>query len=391
MTAPVTPTPIVAYSGTLPDPSDPTTYGTRGRALWAWEVDSLYNGINLIGTQAYTNAVSAAESAEAAMLASGAAMWSAATNYATGTVAKSPTDMQSYSRNSPGGIDATDPAASANWTLVGSKFFKKAGDTLTGNMVLAAGIRIGGDDMRFAPIAGKATFQCSSANYTTLVGAKPNGAGTAAGFWVANASTVDQWGGMYMMGDAMRFYSSKDTGPSVYLPMQFNLGGSDKVTFNIDGTLGTYGIKARQGTSGGALGNNINWWWTGSALTAYVDGSSVGNVTLTSDYRIKRDVRPMEQSALDRIARIRPVLYRYADNEALGAKAEDREREGFIAHELAEVIPSAVEGEKDAPNQIQSLRIDALVAVLIKAVQEQQVQIAELRQHVKVLSAGRSA
>jgi hypothetical protein len=388
MTAPVTPTPIVAYSGTLPDPSDPTTYGTRGRALWAWEVSDLINGISLIASQTNTNAVAAAEAAEAAQFVAGAVMWSAATNYATGAAAVSPTDLQTYRRNSPGGVDATDPAASGNWTLVGSKFFKKAGDTLTGNMVLAAGIRIGGDDMRFAPIGGKATFQCSSANYTTLVGAKPNGAGTAAGFWVANASTVDQWGGMYMMGDAMRFYSDKDTGPSIYLPMKFNLGGSDKVTFNIDGTLTAFGVKARQGTGGGTVGNNINWWWTGSALTAYVDGSSVGNVTLTSDYRIKRDVRPMEQSALDRIARIRPVLYRYADNEALGAKAEDREREGFIAHELAEVIPSAVEGEKDAPNQIQSLRIDALVAVLVKAVQEQQVQIAELRQHVKVLSAG---
>ena len=42
----------------------------------------------------------------------------------------------------------------------------------------------------------------------------------------------------------------------------------------------------------------------------------------------------------------------------------------FIAHEVAEVIPSAVDGEKDAADQIQSLRVDAIVSVLTKALQE---------------------
>lgn len=77
MTAPVTPTPIIAYSGTLPDPSDPATYGVRGREFWAYEVGDFYNGISLIASQTNTNAVSAEESATmAAAIAAYKGPWS---------------------------------------------------------------------------------------------------------------------------------------------------------------------------------------------------------------------------------------------------------------------------------------------------------------------------
>ena len=60
-------------------------------------------------------------------------------------------------------------------------------------------------------------------------------------------------------------------------------------------------------------------------------------------------------------------------------------REGFIAHEVAEVIPSAVEGAKDAENQLQSLNLDAICAVLVKAVQEQQATIEALEARIEAL------
>ena len=74
---------------------------------------------------------------------------------------------------------------------------------------------------------------------------------------------------------------------------------------------------------------------------------------------------------------LRPVTYQMADYGIM-FKASDVVKEGFIAHELAAVIPSAVDGEKDAPDKIQSLRVDALVAVLTKAIQEQQALILAL-------------
>ena len=74
---------------------------------------------------------------------------------------------------------------------------------------------------------------------------------------------------------------------------------------------------------------------------------------------------------------LRPVTYELQDYGTL-FKADGLAREGFIAHELQAVIPSAVDGEKDAPNQIQSLKLDALVSVLTKAIQEQQAMIVQL-------------
>lgn len=52
----VTPTPIAELATALPDPGDPTTYGTRGRAVWAWETDALVPGANTLAEQTLQNA-----------------------------------------------------------------------------------------------------------------------------------------------------------------------------------------------------------------------------------------------------------------------------------------------------------------------------------------------
>lgn len=386
MTAPVTPVPIVAYSGSMPNPSDPTTYGTRGRAFWAWEVGDLYNGMNALGTATYTNALAAAEAADTATFLAGALMWNAATNYTTGQAAISPTDMQTYRRNSPGGVDATDPAASADWTMVGDKFLQKTGGTGLGSMsfdLLAYLSKDFASDL--PPHDGFLTnwspfFLNSATNSSTHVGVAPNGSGASSGFYArAGGGGAPLWGGFSVDSSGMNIHSSRSSGTGDEGPINFKFRNITKVTFTKSGLIQCFGVQGRQGTSGGSLGSAINFYYTGSALQAWVDTTNLGNITITSDYRIKRDIRTMDQPALERIAALRPVLYKYAHNGDLHTIAEDREREGFIAHELAEVIPSAVEGEKDAPNQIQSLRVDALVAVLVKAVQEQQAQINELR------------
>lgn len=385
MTAPVTPVPIVAFSGSLPDPSDPTTYGTRGRAVWAWEVGDLYNGMNALGTATYTNALAAAESAETATMTAGALMWDAATNYTTGQNAISPTDMQTYRRNSPGGVDATDPSSSANWTLVGDRFLKKTGGTGLGSMSFSIDAFMGKELMTdLPPHDGFLTnwitfFQNASANSSTHLGVAPNGTGTAAGYFATAGGGSLLWGGFSATPSGLDIHSSRRSGTGDEGPINLKFRNVTKISFAKDGTISSCGLKMREGYLGATLGAITNFYWTGSAMQCWINATNVGTVTITSDYRIKRDIRTMEQPALERIAALRPVLYQYADNEQFNHKAEDREREGFIAHELAEVIPSAVEGEKDAPNQIQSLRIDALVAVLVKAVQEQQTQINELR------------
>jgi hypothetical protein len=128
------------------------------------------------------------------------------------------------------------------------------------------------------------------------------------------------------------------------------------------------GTASRAGVAGLFSGNCFNINWTGTP-DLWIDSTNIGVISTTSDYRVKRDVEQMQDGALARVMTMRPVTYKMADFGKL-FKSDDAVREGFIAHEIGAVIPSGVIGEKDAEGQIQSLKLDAIVAVLTKALQE---------------------
>ncbi len=171
--------------------------------------------------------------------------------------------------------------------------------------------------------------------------------------------------------------------------LRIDSSGSLYQGYNTGGFAGGACIKAtgyniKQGFSG-ALGASIfNIDWSSGTAKLWIDTTNVGTITLTSDYRIKQDVETQTEAGLSRIMALRPVTYQHTDFGTL-FKADGITREGFIAHELQEVIPSAVEGEKDAENQIQSLKIDALCAVMVKAIQEQQAIITALETRLSAL------
>jgi hypothetical protein len=71
-----------------------------------------------------------------------------------------------------------------------------------------------------------------------------------------------------------------------------------------------------------------------------VDGASVTYAS-NSDYRLKENVVDLT-GAMDRVKQLRPVNFTWIAEPACGV------REGFIAHEVAEVVPQAVVGDKDA-------------------------------------------
>lgn len=96
-----------------------------------------------------------------------------------------------------------------------------------------------------------------------------------------------------------------------------------------------------------------------------VSGTTTSYVT-SSDYRLKTNVQPLK-GGLDTIAALRPVTYQW--------KSDDGPGEGFIAHELAAVIPLAVTGEKDAlddKGEIKPQGVDysKIVVHLVAALQE---------------------
>jgi hypothetical protein len=151
----------------------------------------------------------------------------------------------------------------------------------------------------------------------------------------------------------------------------------------VAGVIGATGFNIKAGQSGALGGSMFNIDWTGSPQL-WIDTTNVGTLATTSDYRTKRNIVTQEQAALERITQLRPVTYQRADYGTL-FQSDNVVREGFIAHELAEVIPSAVEGEKDAEDQIQSLKLDALCSVMVKAIQELKAELDTVKAELATL------
>jgi hypothetical protein len=118
----------------------------------------------------------------------------------------------------------------------------------------------------------------------------------------------------------------------------------------------------------------------------------VGNISVSasatayntsSDYRLKDNVAPMT-GALARVALLKPVTYSWKIDGSAG--------EGFLAHELQEVCPLAVTGEKDAVNEdgsvkSQSIDVSFLVATLTAAIQELKAIVDTQAQQIAALEA----
>jgi hypothetical protein len=114
---------------------------------------------------------------------------------------------------------------------------------------------------------------------------------------------------------------------------------------------------------------------TGNVVGQISQNGSNTTYSTSSDYRLKEDIAPMT-GALAKVSALKPVTYKW--------KSTGEADEGFIAHELAEVCPSAVVGEKDAVDAegkpvYQGIDTSFLVATLTAAIQEQQAIIEQLK------------
>jgi len=242
----------------------------------------------------------------------------------------------------------------------------------------------------------------------TFVGAS-NTNGTGAGFAVTTGSNNTILGGYsgnqnsldirtasnYIVlsdGDGNIAYSSSTSGTPY-----FSLNGT-----NADGQLGTTvtkttlsanlndGIRVNQiGTSywNGPTGGVINFRASGTTTGNISQTSSTTSYNGTSDYRLKENIAPLT-GALATVSQLKPVTFTW--------KGDNQNDNGFIAHELQEVLPNAVTGQKDAVNSegnpiYQGIDPRNIVATLTAALQElkqivdtQAAEIAELKAKVGI-------
>lgn len=161
-------------------------------------------------------------------------------------------------------------------------------------------------------------------------------------------------------------------------------GGSLIVANNVQaGTGGAGGgYLCRAGKTGAFGTQDFNLYWTGSVMQLWVDATNLGTITTTSDLQYKHAVEPVTESGLDRISRMLPIRFRYADK---GMFRDDGViREGFIAQDIIAIVPSAVEGALNGDQPL-SLNPMPLIATLVKAVQELTARVVSLEALVPVV------
>lgn len=126
---------------------------------------------------------------------------------------------------------------------------------------------------------------------------------------------------------------------------------------------------------------NVNSGSTNSGYVVCTGGSTT--YSTSSDYRLKYDVTDMDKSyALNKILSVRPVNYKWIPGYEGGVEL------GFIAHELQEVAPECVDGEKDRVHEDgtifpQAVDVSWLVPSLCAAIQQLESRISELEASIK--------
>ena len=146
--------------------------------------------------------------------------------------------------------------------------------------------------------------------------------------------------------------------------LQFDINGN--VGVKIDGgtpteALHVVGNGRFTAVGAGTYSNNLNITSTGVLTTA------------TSDAKYKYNIRPLNYG-LETLLQLNPVNFQWIEGE--------EEDLGFIAQDVAEIIPEAVNTNW---NSDLLFRYESLIPILTKAIQEQQALIKALEQRLLIL------
>jgi hypothetical protein len=295
-------------------------------------------------------------------MGSGIHTWSTASSGTAGNTVTLNESMRIAS-NGYVGIGTSGPAGILD--VVGG------GSASTGNWVYIKGGNVGSSNPSIA--AGVAFGQnfSSGNSETNLVWGQTIGSGQYLSISKWTGSAVTEQVRVNSAGEFFIQCTGIDVDrPNVAGGTLKQTNGNTKVRVTGDGTAAFQFYSPTGGTSTvGAISAN-------AASTTYAT---------TSDYRLKEKIAPMT-GALAKIALLKPVTYKWKSNGANG--------QGFIAHELQEVSPDCVTGEKDAVREdgvpiYQGVDTSFLVATLTAAIQEQQALITQLQADVAALKGAK--
>jgi len=137
-------------------------------------------------------------------------------------------------------------------------------------------------------------------------------------------------------------------------------------------------------TSGSTSRNLIVFGLNNTGYAAIATNGTTITYGTSSDYRLKTNVTPLADST-NTVKALKPCSYNWVN-------APEIHSQGFLAHELAVVVPQAVVGEKDAVNadgSIKSQQVDLsyVIPLLTAALQEAIARIEALEVRITALES----
>ena len=172
--------------------------------------------------------------------------------------------------------------------------------------------------------------------------------------------------------------TSPNANYALFVQARASTGVGGLVTQDSSGNFGYLAFTSATGTALITLnyGNLSSATQVGSITT---NGSATTYGT-SSDYRLKENIVPLT-NAVNRIKQLAPKTFTWKNNPNIGNV------DGFIAHELQEVVSEAVHGEKDGVDKdgkpkYQSVDASFIIPMLTSALQEALARIEALEAKV---------
>jgi hypothetical protein len=193
-------------------------------------------------------------------------------------------------------------------------------------------------------------------------------------FATGNSSTekmrIDSSGGLLI---------GKTSGGSTNTGCEFGGSGTGGLAFNLTSTNECFTYNNNNSSGATYL---IDFRQNNASKGQIQVSSTSTTYATSSDYRLKENV-DYQFNALDRVAQLKPARFNFIADA-------DTTVDGFLAHEVQNIVPEAISGEKDAVDaegnpKYQGIDHSKLVPLLTKAIQEQQAQIEALQSEINLL------
>ena len=181
--------------------------------------------------------------------------------------------------------------------------------------------------------------------------------------------------------ESFHLYSGSPSTPNVYIYAGEYDSGSGSSSYSF---LGAYDSRTGASSldlqkSGGSVGIGV----AAPSYTLQVNGSVAGTSAYVnlSDKRLKKNVEPLE-FGLEEVEQLQPITFEWKDPKDSGMNGKQI---GFIAPYVEKIMPSMVL-TLDDERETKGMKYSEIIPVLTKAIQEQQVEIQELKLKVEQLA-----